>query len=589
MKKTFKYIKSGMITGSFLLCNQLSAQFTNGNLVVLQAGDGTATYTGNVASPVILQEYSPSGTPAFSVAVPTGTAGITVTGSDMTEGLITRSLDGHSIVIPGYNAVSGTSAVQTSAASLTPRGIGAVNAAGSFSLAVTSNTFYTSDSFRSATGDGNGNFWGSGNISGVTTFSYNGSSPATSGGTILTSPPSQNTRAVAIYNGQLYYSTGSISHGLFMVGTGAPTAPATVSLVVGLGSPYQFAFSPSGNTLYIADKAAGVQKWTYSAGTWTNSYTYSTTANSVKTIGLVADFSAANPVIYATTANGASLIAITDGGSLTTSTITTLATAPLNTTFRGVAFSPSCVATSIAFASGSGCTGSPLGLNVSASGTSPLSYTWTGAGTISNANIASPIVTGFSGSYSVTVKNACGTAASTVVVPINSSPALASMTNFSFCTSDAITLNPTLTPNGAGASYTLTTPLGATSMTTALAALASAPAGTYPCTLTAQDAVGCLSNTQTFNLTIAICTGITIYTELPTSMSPNPAHESVDISFATAESKNISIINSLGQTVLTKNTNDLHMKLDVTGFPQGIYFVSIVTGNQKAIKKLVVQ
>lgn len=534
MKNIYKFIKAGMAAASLLLCNLLSAQFSSGNIVVLQAGDGTATYTGNVSSPVILQEFSPAGTPAFSVALPTTTAGITVTGNDVTEGLITRSIDNQFIVIPGYNVASGTPAVQTSAASLAPRGIGSVNPAGSFSLTVTTNTFYSGDAFRSATGDGSGNFWGSGNISGITTYSYSGSTPATTGSTILSTAPSQNERAVAVYNGQLYYSSGSLTKGVFSVGTGTPTTPSAASIIVNNGSsPYQFAFSTSGNTLYIADKTAGVQKWTYSAGTWTNNYTYSTTANSVKAVGLIADFSGSNPIIYATIASGTSLIAITDGGSLTTSTITALATAPVNTTFRGLAFSPVCATTSVTSASGSGCTGSPLALNVTASGTSPLSYSWTGAGTINNANVASPIVTGFSGNYTVTIKNACGVATSTVVIPINSSPTLSPVSSFSACTGSSVILTPTLTPNGAGISYTVNTPLGATSLTAALAAMASAPAGTYPCTLTAQNAVGCISNSQTFTVSLSTtptlspisnftsCSGNAI--TLTPALSPNTA------------------------------------------------------------------
>ena len=510
-------MKVGMIAGSFLFCNVLSAQFTNGNIVVLQAGDGTLTYTGNVASPAILQEFTPLGNPTYSLALPTGTAGITVTGNDITEGLITRSTDGHYIVIAGYNTTSGTAAPSTASASVVPRGIAKVNPVGSYSLAVTTNTFYSDnisgDGIGSATADGNGNVWGCGHVSGITAFVYNGVT-ATTGSTILTSPPSQNTRAVAVYNGQLYYSTGSVSHGLFMVGTGTPTAPTTTSLVVALGSPYQFAFDPTGNTLYIADKTAGLQKWTFSSSTWTNVYTYTTTANAIKTIGLVADFSGVNPIIYATTANGASLIAITDGGSLATSTITTLATAPVNTTFRGLAFSPKCAGTS-----------------------------------------------------------------------------LSSITSFSSCAGSSIALTPTLLPNGTGASYTLTTPSGASSLSTALAALSSTTAGTYPCTLTAQDGVGCTSNSQTFTVTINNCaTGIKINSvELATTIAPNPAKESVEILFSTNANKNIYIVNSLGQTVLTKNTNDMNVKLDVSGFPQGIYFVIITSGSQKAIKKLIVQ
>jgi hypothetical protein len=59
------------------------------------------------------------------------------------------------------------------------------------------------------------------------------------------------------------------------------------------------------------------------------------------------------------------------------------------------------------------CATSTLNLNTVATGTAPLFYAWTGTGTFSNAAIANPTVTGAAtGTYSVTVKNWCGSSAS---------------------------------------------------------------------------------------------------------------------------------------------------------------------------------
>ncbi|MFZ9295467.1 MAG: hypothetical protein ACO259_04545, partial [Bacteroidia bacterium] len=63
---------------SALFASALHAQFTNGHIVVLQAGDGVTTLT-NTGNPIILKEFSPAGVPGFSLAVPaTGTAALVI-------------------------------------------------------------------------------------------------------------------------------------------------------------------------------------------------------------------------------------------------------------------------------------------------------------------------------------------------------------------------------------------------------------------------------------------------------------------------------------------------------------------------------
>jgi hypothetical protein len=111
-------------------------------------------------------------------------------------------------------------------------------------------------------------------------------------------------------------------------------------------SPYSFSISPSGTTLYLADDGAfgsngGIQKWTLSAGTWTNTYTLLNTGTATTAVrGLTVDWSGPNPIVYATTTatTANTLISVTDTGSA--STATTVATAPANTYFRGVDFAP---------------------------------------------------------------------------------------------------------------------------------------------------------------------------------------------------------------------------------------------------------
>ena len=88
--------------------------FTLGNLVVYRVGDGSAALGAN-ATPVFLDEYTPAGTLVQSIAMPTAVSGankrLTASGNSTTEGFLTRSADGHYIVIPGYDAAVGTASI----------------------------------------------------------------------------------------------------------------------------------------------------------------------------------------------------------------------------------------------------------------------------------------------------------------------------------------------------------------------------------------------------------------------------------------------------------------------------------------------
>ncbi len=141
------------------------------------------------------------------------------------------------------------------------------------------------------------------------------------------------------------------------VGTGLPTTgPVAITelsgfpTATGAPSPFQFVFKDA-NTIYLADAgttaSAGIQKWTQSGGTWTLQYTTLAAASGNADAGLVGITIDANGVLYATTTNGTANrdVKIVDNGSgvvgtTTTAgsgfTITTLATAPANESFRGI-------------------------------------------------------------------------------------------------------------------------------------------------------------------------------------------------------------------------------------------------------------
>ncbi|NBT90883.1 MAG: hypothetical protein EBT50_08690, partial [Verrucomicrobia bacterium] len=318
--------------------------FTAGNLVVARYGDGTTTL-GSAAAPLTVLEINPTaGTTTQTLSsVATGANLLTDSGTATSDGYL--SSYGALLALPGYNTASGVAGVATSNTK-------AVNVLGTAATVLARVLFPTSgtplpfsaNNFRSVIPTDTGKFYASGNggSSSGGIWYYNGSTFTQISTTIV------NTRNVEIYNGNLYFSTGSGTTGIYQVGSGLPTTSGqTANLVMAVTSPYGFAISPDGNTAYVADDGTvsgntggGIQKWTKSGSTWTRQYTFGTQAR-----GLTVDFSGANPVIYATTieASNNKIIKITDTGSSATSS--DVASAGANYVFRGVDFSPAATPT----------------------------------------------------------------------------------------------------------------------------------------------------------------------------------------------------------------------------------------------------
>lgn len=177
-------------------------------------------------------------------------------------------------------------------------------------------------------------FTGSGTAAGNGLTYYDSSSASTIQGV--------NSRVLGYFNGDLFYSTGSGTQGIYHYAglpTTATTSSAFLTGVAGQGtSPYDFFFSPDGNALYVADDAIGVQKFTKSGSTWTLAYNFTdpaaVTAN--KAYGLAVDFSAANPVVYWTTPND--LYAASDVGAAAEGV--SILSAGANYAFRGLEMIP---------------------------------------------------------------------------------------------------------------------------------------------------------------------------------------------------------------------------------------------------------
>lgn len=331
----------------------LAAAFTEGNLAVCRIGTGAAALS-NAATAVFVDEYTPSGALVQSIALPTADSGanqiLTASGTATSECLLSRSVDGQSLVITGYDAAPGTAAIAATTSAAVARTIGSIGADGVVDSSTTVTDAFSGNNIRSATTVDGSAFWATGGASGVRYIA----APGPAATTLQLSTTATNLRQISIVGGQLYVSAQTGAIRLATVGTGTPvTAGQTISNLPGLptssGSPYQFvlldlsATEAGLDTLYFADDtsaATSIRKFSLVAGTWTDNGACSTSNSATR--GLTGSASGNNVSLFAT-ANGTTLFSVTDatGHNATCAGITTSrATAVANTAFRGVALTP---------------------------------------------------------------------------------------------------------------------------------------------------------------------------------------------------------------------------------------------------------
>jgi hypothetical protein len=348
--RSSKLLVAALCLATILGTNQASAAaFTLGDLVVVRVGDGSAALNGN-ATAAFLDEYTTSGTFVQSIPLPTVASGgnqpLTLSGSATSEGFIALSQNGMYLTLGGYAATVGMLSPQTSNATSVARVIGRIDLSGNINTTTSLGDAYNGSNIRSITSSDGINFWTGGN-GGSGQGSSAGTRYTTLGSTTSTGLHSTttNVRVVNLFNGQLYADSASGTFlGVGTVGSGTPTTSGqTYSELpgfptTGTHSSYDFWFKDA-NTLYVADDGSaanggGIQKWTLSAGTWSLAYTLGnngTATTAVRGLAGTVDGSG-NAVLYGTT--GSALVSVTDTGA--GSALSTLASAGVNTAFRGV-------------------------------------------------------------------------------------------------------------------------------------------------------------------------------------------------------------------------------------------------------------
>ena len=341
--------------GVFLLSPAFALE--PGNVLVYRVGDGS-TALSTAAAPVFIDERSPAGVLVNTIALPVAPAGphqaLTASGTATTEGYLSLSADQRFLVLTGYGAAPGTVSVATTASSAVNRVVGRIDSTGSVDTSTSLGSAFSLASIRSGVSADGAAFWTSGSNGGVEYVLFG----AAGGGTQIAATPG-NVRALGVAAGQLYGTSGSSPFtSVGAVGSGMPnTAGQTWTMLPGLpttgASPNQFVFHdanpaiPGVDTLYIADSrnasGGGVQKWTFDGSTWTLVATFSGMPGgpfAAGVIGLAGHRERGGFRLYFTSANGTSLGTLLDDGVSASPTITVLATASVNTAFRGVAALP---------------------------------------------------------------------------------------------------------------------------------------------------------------------------------------------------------------------------------------------------------
>lgn len=346
----------GLYTGA-----RAANPFTGGDLVVYQVGDGSATLTSS-STPVFLDDYSVTGTLNNALEMPIAASGsnnpLSASGTATSEGGLTLSTDGTTLVVTGYDSAPGTASIAGTATTAVPREVGLVNVNGNINTATTT-TEFNANNIRSAVTDGT-NVWMAGANSGVIEEPIGGSGA----GTVVSSTVT-NLRDLLISNGQLYVGTGSGSAvRIGTVGTGLPAITGqTITNLPGIpiqsnqsatttgpvAGPYAYAFASLGgsspDTLYIADNGNGtsstlsgtIDKFSLVSGNWTLTGTVALNQLS----GLTVESTASGEELFATTPTNIYELTDTSGfdGTLA-GTPTVIATAATGTAYRGIVILP---------------------------------------------------------------------------------------------------------------------------------------------------------------------------------------------------------------------------------------------------------
>jgi hypothetical protein len=389
------------ITNSVVLnVSTAPCPFYSTNLVVLRVGDGAQALSGATGNTIYLDQYTTSGTYVSSIQIPDESLGApygsgssaSVYGSPalllpgagydyINSGMLTLSGNRQFLTFAAYcENFPFHGPDVTTAANGGPywRGLALVNAAGQYTLAYTNSGLYTGASSGDSTSGSNHSvracvtidgldFWTAGQAGsggGVKCLDPNNTVYKNGTGIPAISTSSlTGTHMVQVFGTNLVYSDALATNGsglYICAGTPVPAANhfATAKVLLNEGGrPNDFAISPDGRTVYIADTrpytnssthGGGIQRWdTNSAlGGYTFSYSlpvHGTNGGCALTASFPADIAqwgsnVLGATLFATDSNSVLSSVVDNGPSSTPTTI--LNTSPFNQALHGVRFGP---------------------------------------------------------------------------------------------------------------------------------------------------------------------------------------------------------------------------------------------------------
>ena len=281
----------------------LAGPLTPGNLVLLEVA-GTSTGSG----PITIRELTASGSAVQSLAVNSGSGGGQISATAPSEGQISLNASGDSwtlgVYMPpftGTGALSGRTSAEAARGFMTFSTSGSVSATATpLALSLNGTTAYSGQTIRNGVQAGDASWFAGSNGTNAGIVTFSGSAA------LATRVQNVNTRVVQVIGGNLYYSTGSGTTGIYRyegLPSGTANAPAFLTGVAGQGSsPYDFALASSGSSLYVADSSIGVQKFTFNGVGWSHAYNFTASGvTSNAAFGLAVDFAAQAPRLFWTT------------------------------------------------------------------------------------------------------------------------------------------------------------------------------------------------------------------------------------------------------------------------------------------------
>jgi Secretion system C-terminal sorting domain len=353
------YVKKAILLSTvvLILFSFISrAQFTTGNLVVVRLGNGTTIYNGGAAARCFLDEYSTTGTLVQSVAMPVTTSGANrkfMLNNGFTGGLITLSLDNRYLFLPGYDVDELSQPLTSLTSAIAPRIVARIDKNEVISTTTVTGA-YSGDGVESAYSPNGTDIAVAGsNINGGGGVRY-----VTLGGTtsLAVNTANLSNYQLNVFNNQLYISCefNNVSIGVFS-GTFPITVAPTITNLPGLPTANTTAIgyfmADLDNTvagmdvLYMCDRngfggptANTITKYSLVSNSWVKNNSIAVT----NPLGLTGVASGSTVTLYATSStNLYSLVDASGYNANMTASLTTLATAAANTSFKGLAFAPS--------------------------------------------------------------------------------------------------------------------------------------------------------------------------------------------------------------------------------------------------------